>query len=142
MALDDPTKKMSKSDASPNGVVFLLDSPDDIRAKITQATTDSLKEIRFDEKRPGIYNLLAIYELFSGLSRKEIEKKFAGKGYAEFKKDLAEVIIKGLKPLQKRFKELTADPAYIDSLLSEAAVKLRPRAEKKLKEIKDKIGLG
>jgi len=142
MGLDDPAKKMSKSEDSPGHAVLLLDSPNEIRAKIMRATTDSLREICFDENRPGIYNLLVIYELFTGIGKTEIEAKFEGKGYAVFKKDLAEVIIEGLKPLQSRYKEMTSDPTYIESILTHSADNLRPIAEKTLNIVKERMGLG
>jgi tryptophanyl-tRNA synthetase len=141
MGLDDPTKKMSKSETVPGHAINLLDSPDDIRTKIMRATTDSLKEIRFDESRPGIFNLLTIYHLFSGRSQKEIEAQFEGKGYNDFKKALAEVVIEGLRPLQERYKELTADPTRIDSILADGAARARPTAEKVLAEVKKRVGL-
>jgi len=142
MGLDDPTTKMSKSEAGSGHAINLLDPPDTIRAKVMRATTDSLREIRFDENRPGIYNLLVIYELFTGLSRPDIEARFEGKGYADLKQELAEVIVDGLHPLQSRYQELTADPAYLDSLLTEGASKIRPLAEKTLTTVKEKVGLG
>jgi tryptophanyl-tRNA synthetase len=142
MGLDDPTKKMSKSEPGSNHAINLLDSPDEIIAKIKSATTDSQRDIVFDEDRPGVYNLLVIYELFTGTSRSEIESHFSGKGYADLKKELAEVVIEGLAPLQKRYRELTADPGYLDSLLSREADKARPMAEKVLNRVKDRIGLG
>lgn len=142
MGLDDPTKKMSKSEEVANHAINLLDSPDIIRSKLMRATTDSLREIRFDENRPGVYNLLVIYELFSGKSRKEIEAHFAGKGYSDLKKETGEVVVEGLKPLQKRYQELTADPTYIDSLLTESANRARPIAEKTLALVKERVGLG
>ncbi len=142
MGLDDPTGKMSKSEEGSGHAINLLDSPDDIRAKVMRATTDSLREIRFDENRPGINNLLVIYELFTGLSRPDIEARFEGKGYAVLKKELAEVIVDNLAPLQSRYREITADPAYLDSLLAEGASKARPIAEKTLSTVKEKIGLG
>ncbi|MDP3880217.1 MAG: tryptophan--tRNA ligase [Dehalococcoidales bacterium] len=142
MGLDDPTQKMSKSETSSNHAINLLDSPDVIRAKLMRATTDSLKDISFDENRPGVYNLLVIYELFSGINRKDIEALFTGKGYADLKKEVGEVVVEGLKPLQKRYAELTADPAYIDSLLKEGADRVRPMAEKTLALVKERVGLG
>lgn len=142
MGLDDPTKKMSKSEDNPGHAINLLDSPDEIRAKIKRATTDSRREIRFDEKRPGIHNLLVIYEIFSGLSRAEIEASYQGKGYAQLKKDLGEVVVEGLKPLQSRYQELTAEAGHIDSLLAEAAARVRPLAEKTLARVKSRVGLG
>ncbi len=142
MGLDDPTKKMSKSEANPGHAINLLDPPDVIRSKIARATTDSLRDIRFDENRPGIYNLLVIYQMFTGDSKEAIEGKFAGKGYSDFKKALAGVVIDRLHPLQSRYKELTADPTYLDSLLKEGASRARPLAEKTLSAVKDKVGLG
>ena len=142
MGLDDPTKKMSKSEDAPNHAVNLLDPPDAIRSKIMRATTDSLKDIRFDESRPGIYNLLTIYQTFTGQKNQEIESKFEGKGYSDFKKALAEVVIEGLRPLQERYRELTAEPGHIDAILTEGAAKARPLAEKTLAEVKKRVGLG
>ncbi len=142
MGLDDPTQKMSKSEDGPGRVIYLLDSPDDIRNKIKRATTDSRREIRFDESRPGICNLLVIYELFTGLGRTEIEARWEGKGYGDFKRELAEVVVEGLSPLQSRYRELTADSTYIDSLLAEGMRRILPIAEKTLAAVKDKVGLG
>jgi tryptophanyl-tRNA synthetase len=142
MGLDDPTGKMSKSEANSGHAINLLDPPDAIRAKVMRATTDSLRDICFDENRPGIYNLLTIYQLFTGLGQPDIEARFEGKGYAKLKKELAEVIINSLSPLQSRYQELTADPAYIDSLLAQGASRARPLAEKTLALVKEKVGLG
>ncbi len=142
MGLDDPTKKMSKSETSQNHAILLLDPPDSIRAKVMRATTDSLREIKFDENRPGVYNLLVIYELFTKKSREEIESIYEGKGYADFKKDLAEVIIEGIRPVQERYKEITKDPAYIDSILTKSAEKLRPIANKTVNLVKERMGIG
>ena len=141
MGLDDPTKKMDKSDEHPNRTIDLLDSPDIITKKIQAATTDSEKDIVFDQNRPGIYNLLTIYQSFSGQSQEEIEAKFKGKGYGDFKKDLAEVVVGGLCPIQQKYQELTADPKKIDDILSKSAEKIRAIAEKTLSHVKEKIGL-
>jgi len=142
MGLDDPTKKMSKSETASGHAINLLDSPDAIRSKIMRATTDSLRDIRFDESRPGIFNLLNIYQSFTGEKQQDIEVKFEGKGYNDFKKALAEVVIEGLRPLQERYKELTADPTRIDSILADGAARARPIAEKVLAEVKKRVGLG
>jgi tryptophanyl-tRNA synthetase len=142
MGLDDPTKKMSKSELRTGHAIYMLDSPDEIQLKIMGATTDSLREIRFDENRPGLHNLLVIYELFTGLHRPDIETRFKGKGYGDFKRELAECIIEGLKPLQSRYRELMDDENYVDSLLNEGASRVRPIAEKTLVIVKDRIGLG
>ncbi len=141
MGLDDPTSKMSKSEDKPSHAVHLLDTPDEILNKIRRATTDSQKEVKFDESRPGINNLLVIYELFSHKSRQEIEDHFAGKGYAEVKNELAELVIEGLRPLQERYKELTEDPNEIDRLMEKGAEKVKPVAAAKVSEVKEKVGL-
>jgi tryptophanyl-tRNA synthetase len=142
MGLDDPTKKMSKSEPGTIHAINLLDPPDTIRSKIMRATTDSQRDILFDENRPGINNLLTIYQLFTGEKDKEIEARFAGKGYADFKKALAEVVVEGLRPLQSRYRELTADPRHIDSLLEKGAAKALPTAQNTLALVKERIGLG
>lgn len=142
MGLDDPTMKMSKSESRPGHALYLLDSPDDIRKKIMSATTDSFRDVVFDEKRLGVYNLLVIYELFSQRNRQEIEEHFKDKGYAYFKKELTELVIQGLQPFQSRYQKLTADPSYIDSILSRGASKVRLVAEKTLARVKEKVGLG
>ena len=123
-------------------VINLLDTPDAIRAKIMRATTDSLKEIRFDESRPGIYNLLTIYQSFTGQKKQALEEQFEGKGYGDFKKALAEVVVEGLRPLQERYRELTAAPGRIDAILAEGAAKARPLAEKTLAKVHKVVGLG
>jgi len=142
MGLDDPTKKMSKSEDAPNHAIALLDPPDVIRKKIMRATTDSQTTVVFDVNRPGIYNLLTIYQTFTGQKKEEIEATFAGKGYGDFKKALAETVVEGLRPLQERYKALTADPAHIDKILAVGAEKARPLAAKTLAEVKKRVGLG
>jgi tryptophanyl-tRNA synthetase len=142
MGLDDPTKKMSGSEAGAGHAIALLDPPDTIRSKIMKATTDSQRDVIFDESRPGIYNLLTIYHSMTGKKEKEIEAEFAGKGYGEFKKALAEVVVEGLRPLQERYRQLTAEPGHIDAILKEGAAKARPMAEKTLAEVKERIGVG
>jgi len=142
MGLDDPTKKMSKSTEQPGHAINLLDPADQIRSKIARATTDSLREVRFDESRPGISNLLVLYECFTGMGRQEIEARFEGKGYAVFKKELGEVVIKGLEPIQTRYREITAEPGYIDSLLEQGEARVKPLAENTLSRVKERVGLG
>ena len=142
MGLDDPTRKMSKSDLGRYHSIALLDSPDAIRKKIARAVTDSHREIRFDPERPGIYNLLMIYEGFSGQSRGEIEGNFRDKGYAAFKRTLAELIIESLRPLQERYQELSRDSCYVERVLGQGADKARRIAQKTLEAVKAKVGLG
>ena len=141
MGLDDPTKKMSKSASSPNNYISLLDSPDEIRGKIKIAVTDSGAEIRYDEKeKPAISNLLAIYSLFSGKTTGDLEKHYDGKGYAEFKKELGEVIVEALNPLQKRFQDLGQNKDEVRNTLKNGAATASKVAEATLGEVKDKMG--
>jgi tryptophanyl-tRNA synthetase len=142
MGLDDPTRKMSKSESAPNHAISLLDTPDVIRKKIARATTDSQTTVVFDPARPGIYNLLTIYQTLTGEKKNNIETQFEGKGYGDFKKALAEVVVESLKPLQERYKALTADPTHIDSILKAGAEKARPLAAKTLAEVQQRVGLG
>jgi tryptophanyl-tRNA synthetase len=142
MGLDDPTRKMSKSEEGPNHAIALLDPPDVIRKKIMRATTDSQTTVVFDEKRPGIYNLLTIYQIFTGEENKEIEAKFNGKGYGDFKKALAEIVIEGLRPLQESYQKVTSEPGYIDFVLAQGATKARPLAQKTLAKVHKAVGLG
>lgn len=141
MSLQDPSKKMSKSHG-PESYIALFDSDDEIRRKIKTAVTDSGKEIKYDEKnKPAISNLLTIYHLFSEKPIKEIEKNYSGKGYAEFKKDLAEVIIKHLKPLREKRQKIAKNPAYIKDILEQGRKKTQKIASQTMEEVKRKAGL-
>ena len=139
MSLQDPLKKMSKT--GDDGIA-LSDDPDTIRAKFKKATTDSGKEIRFDEKnKPGISNLLTIYSLLSGKSIKDTEKDYEGKGYVEFKNDLAEVTVGFLKPFQDKRKEFEKDSEHVIQILERSEERARKLAQKTLDEVKEKMGL-
>jgi tryptophanyl-tRNA synthetase len=140
MSLQDPAKKMSKSD--PMGCVFLLDPPDTIRQRIMRAVTDSGRDVRFDDQRPGLVNLLTIYQLFTGQSRPDIEAHFAGQGYGALKKELADAVIEGLRPLQERFAQLSSDEGYVESVLHEGADRVRPVAQKTMAAASRAMGLG
>jgi tryptophanyl-tRNA synthetase len=141
MALDDPAKKMSKSGADAS-YIALLDAPEVIRKKIARATTDSSQGgIVFDERRPGIFNLLTIYQLLVGQSREQIEAEFAGKGYKEFKAALTEALVAALTPIQQRYNQLVADPAELDRLLAGGAERVRPIAGKTLAQVQQRMGL-
>jgi tryptophanyl-tRNA synthetase len=142
MGLDDPTKKMSGSENGPGHSIALLEPADEIRSKIMKATTDSLKEIRFDEERPGIYNLLSIYQSFTDMPVPEIEARFEGKGYSDLKKELAEIVIEALRPIQKRYHQITSERGYIDTVVKNGAGRARPMAEKTLAAVRKKVGLG
>jgi tryptophanyl-tRNA synthetase len=142
MGLDDPTTKMSGSEMGAGHSIALLDPPDVIRSKIMKATTDSQRDIVFDESRPGIFNLLTIYQTITGEKEKDIEARYEGKGYADFKKDLVDVVVGCVRPLQERYHELTSEPGRIDAILKEGADKARPLAEKTLDDVKKRVGLG
>lgn len=141
MGLDDPLKKMSKSADNPYNYIALTDAPDLIRDKIKKAVTDSGKEIKYSPDKPAIANLIAIYQGLTDLSFEEIEKKYHGKSYVEFKNDLAEVIIKALAPLQKKMEELVSRPDYLLGILKQGSQKAELIAQKTLIEVKKKIGL-
>jgi tryptophanyl-tRNA synthetase len=138
MGLDDPMKKMSKSAASEYNYIALTDAPEDIKRKIKKAVTDSGVEIVYSNEKPALMNLVNIYSLLSDISVKEIEKKYKGQGYAQFKSDLAEVIINFLEPFQKKLAEL--DDEKVLKILEDGAEKVRPMAKAKLDEVKKKLG--
>ncbi len=142
MSLDDPTKKMSKSEANPNSRINLLDDPKTIKQKIGRATTDSLRLVAFDPERPGITNLLTIYQTLTGQSQQEIEQEFAGKGYGDFKAALTERLVETLTPIQQRYNELISDLPTLDSILKQGADEVRPIAEATVQQVKQVIGLG
>ena len=139
MSLSDPTKKMSKSDDDPNGCVLLMDDADVVQRKFKRAVTDSGTEIRFDESRPAIFNLLEIFHLMTGKSEQEVEQHFAGKGYAQLKGDLAEATIEFLTPIQQRVREITDE--RLDEILSIGRDKAASVAGMTLKQVFNNVGL-
>lgn len=139
MGLDDPTKKMGKSDTSTSNYIALLDDPAAAAKKIMRATTDTGKEIVFDkENKPGISNLLTIYSVLTKKTIKQLEKDYKRKGYGDFKKDLAEVVKEFLTSYQQRFNLYT--DKQIKDLLKENAEKIRPAAQNTLNKVKEKVG--
>lgn len=138
-SLQNPAKKMSKSDKNVNGSIFLLDDADTVRSKIKRAVTDSGTELRFDKSRPAITNLLTIYRLLTGKSADECVAHFEGKGYGHFKTELAEVVVEFLQLFQKRVKEYDDDKLI--SILERGAEQARTIASKKLVEVYQKIGI-
>src|SRR6267143_159245 len=132
MSLSDPMKKMSKSDDDPNGCVMLLDDADTVQRKIKRAVTDSGMEIRFDESRPAITNLLTIYHLITGQQPHEVEEYFAGKGYAQLKSQLADVTVEFLRPIQQRVGEITDE--RLNDILNQGREKAGKIASATLKE--------
>ncbi|WQR96136.1 tryptophan--tRNA ligase [Helicobacter pylori] len=139
MGLDDPKVKMSKSHKGANHAIFLLDEPDVIVKKIKKAATDSIGVIEFDETREGVFNLLNIYMLLSDESPEKIEERFKNKGYGDFKKELAEVVIQSLKPIQERYKEISDDEVKV--VLNCGAEKARPLARATYQKAKELMGL-
>jgi tryptophanyl-tRNA synthetase len=138
-SLQDPEKKMSKSDENPNGCIFLLDDPDAVTKKIKRAVTDSGTTIEFDESRPAINNLLTIYHLLTGKTAEECVAHFEGKGYGQFKSELAEVTVEFLRPFQERVMQY--DDATLNEILSEGAEKARAIAAETLRKAYSAIGL-
>jgi tryptophanyl-tRNA synthetase len=138
-ALDDPSKKMSKSDENVNGSITLMDDADTIRRKFKRAVTDSGTEIKFDQSRPAITNLLTIYQLLTGKSVEEIESHFAGKGYAQLKSDLADAAIEFLRPFQERVRGIGDDELH--KILSEGAEKARAIASVTMHEVRGRMGI-
>ncbi len=142
MALDDPSSKMSKSAENIHSRISLLDEPSKIKKSIMRATTDSDGQIRFDpEEKPGVSNLLNIYSVFSGMEIADIEKKYEGCGYGDFKKDLVQVTTESLAPIKERFDEIRESEELIN-ILKDGAEKAGAIAEKTMKRVKDRFGLG
>lgn len=139
--LDDPAKKMSKSASSEYNYIALADSPDVIRKKISKAVTDSGDQVKSGSNKPALTNLLTIYSLLEGISVAEIEQRYAGSGYGDFKKELADVIVATLEPIQAKLKELESDPQHVESVLEKGAERARPLAEETLRAAQAAMGL-
>ncbi len=140
MSLQDPGRKMSKSDENPNGSIYLMDDPDTIMRKFKRAVTDSEGQIRYVDEQPGIKNLISIYCACTDKTPEEVEREFDGRGYGEFKPAVGEAVISVLKPLQERVAELTKDKAYIDSVIKKNAEKADYIANKTLRKVQKKVG--
>lgn len=142
MSLQDPLKKMSKSDPNQKGFISMLDDPKQIEKKIKSAVTDSEGIVRYDkENKPGISNLLSIYSILSGKAINEIETLYEGKGYGDFKGDLAEVVINALNPIQQKYNELM-NSTELDDILDQGAEKARFVANKMVTKMENAMGLG
>ncbi|MBS4172042.1 tryptophan--tRNA ligase [Bacillus sp. FJAT-49736] len=142
MSLQDPMKKMSKSDPNSKAFISILDDAKTIEKKIKSSVTDSDGIVRYDkENKPGISNLLSIYSILGGLSINEIEEKYAGKGYGDFKSDLANVVIQALAPIQEKYYSLV-DSQELDDILDLGAEKANATANKMLKKMENAMGLG
>lgn len=141
MSLNDPTRKMSKSEGNDKGCVYLLDDLNVVRKKIMSAVTDSLGEIKIDkENQPGIYNLLEIHSALSGEEKESIVERFKGKGYGEFKSEVADVVCNEIAKIQARYNEII-NSGEIDRILEEGAAKAKYIAHKKVSKVQRKIGI-
>lgn len=141
MSLQDPSSKMSKSDANKNNFIGLLDDPKTILKKFKKATTDSGDEIRYDlENKPGVSNLLTIYSVISGQEIEAVEKHFEGKMYGHLKVELGELVAEYLKPIQDRFHEIRNDDVQLNAILKQGADQAREQAQKTLKAVHETIG--
>nr|WP_191383625.1 tryptophan--tRNA ligase [uncultured Lachnoclostridium sp.] len=140
MSLQDPAKKMSKSDENPNASIYLMDDPDTIMRKCKRAVTDSEAQILYRDEQPGVKNLINIYSACTGRTPEEVVKEFDGRGYGDFKMAVGESVVSALKPLQDEAARLTKDKAYIDGIIKENAEKAGYYANKTLRKVQKKVG--
>jgi len=141
MALDEPTKKMSKSSPTPAGYVALLDEPGVVRRKIRRAKTDSGTEVKASPDKPAITNLLSIYASMAGRAISEIEVEYEGKGYGDLKKDLAEAVVGVLTPVREKALALLNNPRKLDEILEAGAERARETTRPILHSAWAKMGL-
>jgi tryptophanyl-tRNA synthetase len=141
MGLDDPEKKMSKSAAGSGHAVALLDPIDQVRKKIMRATTDSLPAVDFDSGGAGVQNLLSIFQAFSGWPSDKMRSHFSGMRYGDLKKQVAEMVIANLEPLQRRYAEIMNEPGYLTGVLKEGAERVSPIAKSTVQLVKERMGL-
>lgn len=141
MGLDDPTRKMSKSEEGSGHAIAILDPPAVIRKKLMRATTDSNPHVDFELMGPGVQNLLTIHQAFTNWSDDEMKRHFAGMRYGDLKKTVAEAVVAGLEPLQQRYAEITGEPGYLDRLLEESAGRVRPLAAETVRLVKERMGI-
>ncbi|MCK9478816.1 MAG: tryptophan--tRNA ligase [Firmicutes bacterium] len=140
MSLQEPTKKMSKSDINPNGYIALLDDADTIVKKIKRAVTDSENEVAYREGKDGINNLLGIYSAVTDKTMGEAQTEFEGKGYGHFKAAVAEAVVECMRPMWQRYKELSDNNDYVEKIYTEGALKAAYLADGTLKKVYEKIG--
>ena len=141
MSLQEPTKKMSKSDENENAYILLIDDADTIRRKIKRSVTDSVGIVQYSDEQPGIKNLLNIYSKLSDKSIEEIVAMYEGKGYGDFKADVAEVIVEALRPIRERYEEILKDKEYLESVYAKGAQRAEAQARKTLRKVYKKVGL-
>jgi tryptophanyl-tRNA synthetase len=141
MSLDDPTQKMSKSAARPGASVQLVDTPEAIAKKVRSAVTDSGRDVKAGEDKPALTNLLTIFSAFEGTPVPELEERFAGAGYGDFKKALADVLIERLAPIRSRYDELLADRSELETTLKKGAERAAEVADATLADVRRRVGL-
>ena len=141
MGLDEPDKKMSKSATGPNHAIGLLDDPKAITRKIMRATTDSSPAVDFETMGAGVQNLLAIYQAFTECGDEELKAQFSGLRYGDMKKKVAETVVAALEPIQARYREITSDPGYLETVLSESAARVSVIADDTVRKTKKAMGL-
>jgi len=141
MGLDDPTKKMSKSATGSGHSVALLDPPAVIRKKIMRATTDSATGVDYEKMGPGVENLLSIFQAFSNWDNDQMRNHFTGMRYGDLKKQVAEMVVESLEPIQKRYNEIISEPGYLTGVLRESAGRVRPMAQETVEMVKQRMGL-
>jgi tryptophanyl-tRNA synthetase len=141
MGLDEPDKKMSKSAQGSGHAIALLDEPSQIKKKIMRATTDSNPAVDFETMGPGVANLLTIFQAFSEWPHDRMKSHFTGMRYGDLKKQVAEMVVSSLEPFQARYREITADPAYLDNILREGAERVSPIANSTVELVKSRMGL-
>ena len=140
MSLQDPTKKMSKSDENANGFITVLDDPDTIMRKFKRAVTDSEACVRFAEGKDGVNNLMGIYSSITGRSMEEIEREFDGKGYGDFKLAVGEAVVDHLRPIQEEFTRLIGDKAYLEQCYTKSAEIALRISQRTLDKAMKKVG--
>ena len=141
MSLQDPAKKMSKSDENPNASIYLMDDPDTIMRKFKRAVTDSLAKVQYNEQeQPGICNLIDIYCACTGNTKEQTEQEFEGKGYGDFKLAVGESVVEKLRPLQQKMADLEKNKDYIDSVIKNNASKAQYISDKTLRKVQKKVG--
>jgi len=141
MGLDDPEKKMSKSATGSGHAIGLLDPPDQVRKKIMRATTDSQPQVDFEHLGAGVRNLIEIAQAFMGWKNEESQAEFSGLRYGDLKKKVAEIVATKLEPMQARYREITSEPGYLDSVLKQGAERVAPIAKSTVRLAKERMGL-
>lgn len=141
MSLQDPEKKMSKSDSHQKATIFLSDSPDEIRNKIKRAVTDSGTDIRFDKQRPAVHNLLTLYQVATGQTTEYIEQHFAGKGFGALKNDLADALVELLRPVHERYTAVRHDTEYLNGVIRIGAERANAQAQTVIHRVYSALGL-